>query len=84
MVDAFRSAGDLLPELCLVTGEGAEMVVVGHPAYYPRFGFEPGGAFGVVDPFGVPPEAWMVDLLPAYTPEARGRVSHAEALSLGG
>jgi predicted N-acetyltransferase YhbS len=53
-------------------------------AYYPRFGFQRGAASGVVDRFGVPSEAWMVHLLPAYTPEARGCVSHAEALSLGG
>jgi putative acetyltransferase len=57
------------------------VVVVGHPGYYPRFGFEPGAAFGVLDPFGVPPEAWMVRPLPAYTSEARGRVTYAEAFA---
>jgi hypothetical protein len=30
----------------------------------------------------VPPEAWMVHLLPAYTPEARGLVRYAEAFTL--
>jgi putative acetyltransferase len=58
------------------------VVVLGHPEYYPRFGFEPGAAHGVLDPYGVPPEAWMVFLLPAYTPEARGLVTYAEAFSL--
>ena len=58
------------------------VVVLGHPEYYPRFGFEPGAAHGVLDPYGVPPEAWMVHLLPAYTPEARGLVKYAEAFSL--
>ena len=58
------------------------VVVLGHPEYYPRFGFEPGAAHGILDPFGVRPEAWMVHLLPAYTPEARGLVTYAEAFSL--
>jgi predicted N-acetyltransferase YhbS len=84
LVDAWRFAGDLVLELCLGAEEGGEVVSSGHPGYYPRFGFEPGAAFGVVDPVGLPPEAWMVHLLPAYTPEARGRVRYAEAFSLGG
>ncbi|MGH2716301.1 MAG: GNAT family N-acetyltransferase [Thermoleophilaceae bacterium] len=58
------------------------VVVLGHPEYYPRFGFEPGAAFGVVDPYGAPPEAWMAHRLPSYTPEARGMVTYAEAFSL--
>jgi putative acetyltransferase len=55
------------------------VVVVGHSEYYPRFGFEPAAALGVEDPFGVPPEAWMVRRLPAYSLEARGLVTYAEA-----
>ena len=58
------------------------MVVLGHPEYYPRFGFEPGAAHGILDPYGVPPEAWMVHLLPGYTPGARGLVTYARAFSL--
>jgi putative acetyltransferase len=57
------------------------VVVIGHPGYYPRFGFESGASFGVVDPYGAPPEAWMALRLPAYTPEARGHVTYAEAFS---
>jgi putative acetyltransferase len=69
--------------LDLAAGTGFPLVVVlGHPEYYPRFGFEPGAAHGVLDPYGVPPEAWMVCLLPGYTPEARGLVSYAEAFSV--
>jgi putative acetyltransferase len=55
------------------------VVVLGHPGYYARFGFEPAAAFGILDPYGAPPEAWMVHRLPAYTPEARGEVTYAEA-----
>ena len=45
-------------------------------------GFERGAAHRILDPYGVPPEAWMVHLLPAYTPEARGLVTYAEAFAL--
>jgi hypothetical protein len=37
---------------------------------------------GVLDPYGVPAEAWMVHLLPSYTPAARGLVTYAKAFSL--
>ena len=46
------------------------VVVLGHPAYYPRFGFEPAAGYGVRAPWEVPPEAWMVHPLPAYDPHA--------------
>lgn len=55
------------------------VVVVGHPDYYPRFGFEPAGGMGLRAPFDVPAEAWMACRLPAYRPEARGLVEYAAA-----
>ena len=58
------------------------VVVLGHPEYYPRFGFEGAAPLAVVDPYGAPPEAWMAHRLPRYTPQARGRVRYAEAFSL--
>jgi putative acetyltransferase len=36
------------------------VVVVGHPAYYPRFGFTPARVRGIEAPFPVPDEAFMV------------------------
>ena len=40
---------------------GHEIVVVlGHPDYYPRFGFVPGKQRGIDCEFEVPDEAWMV------------------------
>jgi putative acetyltransferase len=42
------------------------VVVVGHPDYYSRFGFEPARRFGVDTPYDVPDEAWMALRLPAY------------------
>ena len=55
------------------------VVVLGHPEYYPRFGFVPAVEYGVLAPWEVPPEAWMVHLLPAYDQAARGVVTYAEA-----
>jgi putative acetyltransferase len=55
------------------------VVVLGHAGYYPRFGFEPAAALGVLAPFDVPDENWMALKLPAYRPEARGTVRYADA-----
>jgi putative acetyltransferase len=57
------------------------VVVVGHPEYYPRFGFEPADALGVRAPFAVPAEAWMLRRLPAYRPDARGTVAYPGAFA---
>lgn len=35
------------------------VVVLGHPEYYPRFGFRPASAFGISLPISVPDEAFM-------------------------
>jgi putative acetyltransferase len=77
-----RGVGSRLLEESLVRAArtGFPLVVVlGHPAYYPRFGFEPADRFGVIAPWDVPPEAWMVHPLPAYHPDARGLVSYPAA-----
>jgi putative acetyltransferase len=49
------------------------VLVLGHPTYYPRFGFEPASPLGLEAPsdFGV---AWMAVKLTAYDPAIRGRV----------
>ena len=43
---------------CAADGAGAA-VVLGHPAYYPRFGFRPASAFGLACAYDVPDEAFM-------------------------
>ena len=41
------------------------VVVIGHPEFYPRFGFRPAGAFGLRSEFAVRDEAFMVaELMP--------------------
>jgi predicted N-acetyltransferase YhbS len=57
------------------------VVLLGHPTYYPRFGFEPAGALGIESPSAVPPEAWMAFRLPGYDPAMRGVVTYAEAFA---
>jgi putative acetyltransferase len=36
------------------------IILVGHPNYYPRFGFVPANAKGIACEFEVPDEAWMI------------------------
>jgi putative acetyltransferase len=48
------------------------VVLLGHPTYYPRFGFEPATELGVDAPWDVPAEAWLALRLPAYRDDVRG------------
>lgn len=34
-------------------------IVLGHPEYYPEFGFKQANTWGIKDPFGAPAEAFM-------------------------
>jgi putative acetyltransferase len=58
--------------------------VLGHPEYYPRFGFKPAGRYGLDAPYPIPAdveEAWMVlELSPGYIETVKGKVKCAEAL----
>jgi putative acetyltransferase len=69
--------------LCRTLGYRA-IVVVGHPEYYPRFGFKPGSEFGLATPWkDVPPEAFMVlELEPGALQDAAGIVHYAEEFDL--
>jgi len=35
------------------------VIVLGHPEYYPKFGFKPAGTWNIRNPFGAPAEAFM-------------------------
>jgi len=64
---------------------GAELVfVLGDPAYYTRFGFQPAAKRGLVSPYPLPPayaDAWMVYALrPVRLGRVKGRVRCAHAL----
>ena len=67
--------------LRLADAQGEPLVLIlGHPTYYPRFGFEPAAPLGLVPPrdFG---DAWMAVKLTAYDPSVRGRVVFPPAFS---
>lgn len=65
---------------------GVELVfVLGHPGYYPRYGFDPAGERGFEAPHPIPREhaaAWMVqELQPGVIGAVSGRVVCADTLN---
>lgn len=66
---------------CKKLGFGA-VVVLGHPEYYPRFGFSPAARFGIGCEYDAPEEAFMVvELEPGYLRGASGKVKYHAAFS---
>ena len=61
-LDAARALGENL------------VIVLGHPAYYPRFGFTQASAFGIHASFEVPDEALMALALDPSTETPRGTI----------
>lgn len=54
------------------------VVLLGHPDYYPRFGFEPGAPLGIRCPYDAPDEAWLVlGLQPGSLDGVAGVVEYA-------
>jgi putative acetyltransferase len=66
----------LVQEALRIAGERREplVLVLGHPTYYPRFGFRPASEIGIVPPGDVPDDVFMAVALQAYEPEIRGRI----------
>lgn len=63
-------------EECRRSGYSA-VVVLGHPDYYPRFGFVPAHTFGLTCEFPSPPEAFMaIELEPNALGGVRGLVRY--------
>ena len=59
------------------------VVVLGHPAYYPRFGFEVASRHGIEPPYdGVADAAFMVRRLSAYDERYRGRIVYPPAFDI--
>ena len=68
-------------EACQELGFGA-VVVLGHPEYYPRFGFVPAARFDIGCEYEVPEEAFMLlELQPAYVSRACGKVKYHAAFN---
>ncbi|MCX5381388.1 bifunctional class I SAM-dependent methyltransferase/N-acetyltransferase [Streptomyces sp. NBC_00091] len=55
----------------------ALVLVLGHPAYYPRFGFVPASRFGIRAPFEVPDEAMMALVLDGSLPVPAGTIRYS-------
>ena len=83
-----QGIGGMLIErgLQLLSKSGVDLVfVLGHPAYYPRYGFKPAGRLGFEAPYPIPDEhadAWMVQAIrPGVIGTVRGKVMCADALN---
>jgi predicted N-acetyltransferase YhbS len=77
-----RGAGTAMIHALLDTAHvaGEQLVLVlGHPAYYPRFGFVPASGYGIKPPFEVPDEAMMALALDPGRPVPGGRIRYAHA-----
>lgn len=81
-----RGIGSALVEAGLQRAEDRGeplVVVVGHPTYYPRFGFEPARRYGIEPPSAdFPDNAFMVRRLSRYSERHRGRVTYPPAFDI--
>jgi putative acetyltransferase len=58
------------------------VVVLGHPDYYPRFGFRPASEFGIGSEYDVPTEVFMaLELVPDALSGAYGTVGYHQAFA---
>ncbi len=79
--------GELIKEgVRLLSESGVDLVfVLGHPEYYPRFGFKPAGTLGFEAPYPIPDEnanAWMVqELRPGVIGRVSGKIICADVLN---
>ncbi|MFE2147986.1 GNAT family N-acetyltransferase [Streptomyces sp. NPDC059456] len=60
----------------------ALVLVLGHPTYYPRFGFVPASRFGIRAPFEVPDEAMMALVLDDSVPVPQGTIGYPEPFGI--
>ena len=68
-------------EMCKQLGFGA-VVVLGHPEYYPRFGFSPSSRLGIGCEYQVPEDVFMVmELQTGYLRDATGTIKYHSAFS---
>jgi putative acetyltransferase len=55
------------------------VVVLGHPRYYPRFGFRPASRLGITGPYRVPDEVFQALVLPGDGAVPHGPVTYPPA-----
>ncbi|AUS80200.1 GNAT family N-acetyltransferase [Actinoalloteichus sp. AHMU CJ021] len=69
--------------LDLARSRGENLVVVlGHPAYYPRFGFTPASGLGVRAPFDAPDDAFLAQALDPARPTPTGLIRYPAAFGV--
>jgi putative acetyltransferase len=69
-LDAARAIGETL------------VLVLGHPEYYPRFGFTPASGFGIRPGFDVPDDAMMALALQPDAEIPRGTIAYPAAFGV--
>jgi putative acetyltransferase len=58
------------------------VVVIGHPTFYPRFGFRAAGGCGLTCEWDIPADAFMVNVLkPEFTGSLAGLAKYREEFS---
>lgn len=66
---------------CRDSGAGA-VAVLGHPGFYPRFGFKPSSRWQIRSEYDVPEEVFMlVELLPDYLADCEGIIRYHPAFA---
>lgn len=59
--------------------EYSSVIVLGHPDYYPRFGYQPASRWGIKAPFEVPDESFMaIELIENGLKDVSGTVNYAK------
>lgn len=59
------------------------VILLGHPSYYPRFGFRKASEFNIRAPFPAPDEAFMaMELVPGSLSKVKGMVKHPKEFDL--
>ncbi|MBW4612878.1 MAG: N-acetyltransferase [Desmonostoc vinosum HA7617-LM4] len=61
------------------TKKEAIVIVLGHPQFYNRFGFQPSVNYQITSPFPVPEDVFMVKPLKSYQQKYRGKVVYPPA-----
>ncbi|MEU1435509.1 N-acetyltransferase [Streptomyces sp. NPDC005786] len=80
-----RGAGQAVVRALLDAAERRReplVLVLGHPEYYPKFGFVPASRYGIRPGFEVPDEAMMALVLDDSAPVPRGTIAYPAAFGV--
>ncbi len=80
-----HGAGTAMMHECIGRADHAGepiIVLVGHPGYYPRFGFVPASRYGIAPPEPLPDAVFMARRLSGYDPSWRGQLVYPPAFDL--